>query len=182
MEFEQAIQLIRSGDEIGYLSAIDNSKGFLIKIYNNKLKNILDYEEWESEALDVLVKSIRQYEVENDAKFSTYFYKGLNNKAIDLIRKHFGVKNTLNRTSISSEYLFDQGFEKTDDRNNDAISWMMIKEAVSKLEINTPLRKEAYLKLFNKEKIGRFNDKSIKRMHKTMFKEVRKYISDNKAA
>jgi RNA polymerase sigma-70 factor (ECF subfamily) len=175
----QAYLEIRDGDESGYLVIITETLGLLRKIYNLRLRNIVTFDEWESEALDVLIRAVRQFDPEAKTKFTTYYYQSLNNKSIDLLRKEMRRREReKNVISFSSANNID--LDIVDSSSHKQYALLDIVDAFKNIEISTPLRKAAFADIFGTRELDQkqFDKYAVVRVQKKMYTEVRKYLQN----
>ncbi|WP_243155013.1 competence protein ComX [Oenococcus oeni] len=71
----------------------------------------MDFDEWKSEALDVLMRSVDKYQNNFDSKFTTYYFSALQHKAMDLLRKTYSKKEQSRRQHLSLDKLAIDGFD-----------------------------------------------------------------------
>ncbi|MDR0899712.1 MAG: sigma-70 family RNA polymerase sigma factor [Lactobacillaceae bacterium] len=178
MSINDALILIKNGDEIGYLTIINETKGFLRKIYNKTLHHVLEFDEWQSEALDVLVKTVRVYDLDNTAKFTTFYFTALNNKAIDLLRASQSTKEQYLRNGIPYSYLLEQGYDVVDNSIDGNLADIFVKEAFDQLDLRTPIRQAAYLNLFHEIDLGEsdIHIRSFQRATRNLYQEISDYL------
>jgi RNA polymerase sigma-70 factor (ECF subfamily) len=180
MGINEALKLIYEGNEVGYLTIISETRGFIRKIYNKNLRSIIAYDEWESECLDVLVKVVRQFDPEHKTKFSTFYYSAINFKSIDLIRAANRKKELFKKNNYTLSIMMENGMDIVDSSFELQMAQIDIADVIKKIKFNTPLRQAAYLELFaNKKANDSFSDRSLKRTKKIIYKEVRSYLNDD---
>ncbi|WP_439425071.1 sigma factor [Oenococcus alcoholitolerans] len=151
-EIREELSRIERGDETGYLDLIRSTKGFLHSIYQRYLRNIIDFDEWNSEALDVLVRSVQQYQQGRKCKFTTYFYRALHNRAMDIIRKSYTKKSQFRLRSLSLDELSLNGFDMVDHSWNQAQAKINFQDALSRTKFGRgPKECQAVRELFQKD-------------------------------
>ncbi len=137
MKIESALKMIKKGDQTGYLFLIEETEGFLRKIHNRYLKSVLDFDEWKSEALDVLMRSVDKYQNNFDSKFTTYYFSALQHKAMDLLRKTYSKKEQSRRQHLSLDKLAIDGFDPVGHSWNHAQTKLDFEDAISQTNFHS---------------------------------------------
>ncbi|ABJ57285.1 sigma-70 family RNA polymerase sigma factor [Oenococcus oeni] len=163
MKIESALKMIKKGDQTGYLFLMEETEGFLRKIHNRYLKSILDFDEWKSEALDVLMRSVDKYQNNFDSKFTTYYFSALQHKAMDLLRKTYSKKEQNRRQHLSLDKLAIDGFDPIDQSWNEAQSKIDFEDAISQVDFHNCKQGSIAVKhLFGDAELAEEIEKGIK--------------------
>ncbi|GAO99185.1 hypothetical protein [Fructobacillus ficulneus] len=86
----KALLAAQQGDEEAYSLLYDDLKGLSFKIYFNFLHGSYRSDDWESDALEVLLRCVQHYDCQNNrALFSTYYMTALHHKAVDRLREMY---------------------------------------------------------------------------------------------
>lgn len=163
MRVESALEMIKRGDQMGYLFLIEETEGFLRKIHNRYLRNVLDFDEWRSEALDVLMRSVDKYQNDFESKFTTYYFSALQHKAMDLLRKTYSKKEQNRRQHLSLEKLAVDGFDPVDHSWNQAQTKLDFEDAISQTDFHSCKQESMAVKhLFGDAELSEKIEKQIK--------------------
>ncbi|CAH1854919.1 sigma factor [Convivina intestini] len=130
-ELRAVVYAAKKGHDCAYPVLISRLKGLIYQVHHQKISARVSPDDWYSDALEVLLRCIKRYNMErNRAKFSTYYASALQNRATDLIRSHYTAKNQFERALYSQDQAELEGLEKGNDTYNpEQIS--LLKEALS---------------------------------------------------
>ncbi|MFT8324306.1 sigma factor [Oenococcus sicerae] len=146
MEIETVVRDIREGNESGYSFLIRETEGFLHTIHHRHLQNVLEFDEWRSEAFCVLMNATQKYQMAHGCKFTTYYFSALHHKAMDLLRKSYSLKEKNRRKNISLDNLTVDGFDPVDHNWNQAQTKMDFEDAISETDFHLGKQEELAIK------------------------------------
>ncbi|CAK8054374.1 sigma factor [Eupransor demetentiae] len=125
----------KKGHQCAYPVLIHHLRGLIYKVHHRKVAGQIRLDDWFSEALELLLKCIRRYDLnKKSAKFSTYFTTALTNRATDLIRQYYTGKARFRQEMLSQDSEDFQGLEiGTDGLNPEKL--YLIREGIGQLDL-----------------------------------------------
>lgn len=88
-----AVTSAQRGHECAYQFLKRETKGLVCKVYKDQLSGQYRFDDWEADALVILVNSVRCFALlDHSARFSTYYTQSLLNGARDIKRKAMSQK------------------------------------------------------------------------------------------
>ncbi|MFC4761227.1 hypothetical protein [Fructobacillus durionis] len=99
-----AVIAAQRGHEWAYCVLKSRTKRLAYKVYEDHLSGYYRLDDWEADALEVLLNSVRCFiALDSRALFSTYYMQSLINKSIDLKRIHKSDKGHFRTSQLSLE-------------------------------------------------------------------------------
>lgn len=102
----------KDDENIAFAELIDASRPFILKLYKKYLINSTEFDDWHSDAQLTIFRCVNNYRGNDNAKFTTYLYQALANKAKDIIRANNRIKKA--NDVISLENLIEKNFDIVD--------------------------------------------------------------------
>ncbi|UQS87018.1 sigma-70 family RNA polymerase sigma factor [Nicoliella spurrieriana] len=108
----QLIQAIQSGDESAIKALFSKYRPVVNKIWRQYFINGMEIDDWNQEALIVLVRIIDQYDCERGVSFGSFYRQALKNRFFDLIRRKNAQKRMPDKM-LSSFDAFESFYSDT---------------------------------------------------------------------
>ncbi|MDD9138105.1 hypothetical protein H7198_00570 [Fructobacillus sp. CRL 2054] len=90
------------GHERAYYVLRSRTRGLVYKVYEDHLSGYYRIDDWEADALEVLLNSVRCFSSsDSKARFSTYYMQSLINKSVDLKRIYKSHKGYFQKNMLS---------------------------------------------------------------------------------
>ena len=118
-------------ENIAFGELISASLPFILKMYKKYLASSTEFDDWNSDAQLTIFRCVNNYHGNENAKFTTYLYQALTNKAKDVIRANNRMKNGYD--SISLENLIEKNFDFVDYNSINPEARTSINDQIEKL-------------------------------------------------
>lgn len=122
----------KADENLAFGELIEASLPFILKVYKKYLINSTDFDDWHSDAQFTIFRCVEKYRGNDNAKFTTYLYQALVNKAKDIIRVNNRVKNI--NDAVSLENLVEKNFDIVDYHAVDPEAFASVNYQFSKLK------------------------------------------------
>ncbi|MBS9335190.1 hypothetical protein LQZ24_03760 [Fructobacillus sp. M1-13] len=173
-----AVRAAKQGHECAYHYLKRETRGLVKRVYDDHLSGRARFDDWESEALIVLINSVRCFVLlEQRARFSTYYMQALINKATDLKRRALSKKEQFNSQLLPYELLTCEVESKADLDNPEEL--LIAKEALRSIHIRKNTRyAKGILTLVGVKPLSRCLKKQDKRQLEQVQYRFKKLLQD----